>query len=227
LDLDLLTYDDLTIAEADLTVPHPRLHERAFVLVPLACIDPAFEPALCALAPSERAEVVPLEEGKRSSPCPGASVLSEKGERMEWTEVTRRVREVAAACAAGGLCRLSVDDADVHVAVRRSAAIAARAEAAPKPAPEVADVSPSRNGVVEREQEAVVLRSGVVGIVRMSHPSVAEGTLLGEERELASVESLGIRNPVASGGTGRIVRVFVTEGQPVEYGQPLFAIERS
>jgi 2-amino-4-hydroxy-6-hydroxymethyldihydropteridine diphosphokinase len=40
LDLDLLAYDDLAITSDDLTVPHPRLLERAFVLVPLAEIAP-------------------------------------------------------------------------------------------------------------------------------------------------------------------------------------------
>ncbi len=40
LDLDLLLYDDLVIAEEGLTVPHPRLHERSFVLHPLAIIAP-------------------------------------------------------------------------------------------------------------------------------------------------------------------------------------------
>lgn len=36
LDLDLLLYGDTTIDSARLVLPHPRLHERAFVLVPLA-----------------------------------------------------------------------------------------------------------------------------------------------------------------------------------------------
>lgn len=36
LDLDLLLYGDLTIDQPDLQVPHPRLHQRGFVLVPLA-----------------------------------------------------------------------------------------------------------------------------------------------------------------------------------------------
>ena len=39
-DLDILAYDDLTIDEANLTLPHPHLFERAFVLVPLAEIAP-------------------------------------------------------------------------------------------------------------------------------------------------------------------------------------------
>ncbi len=40
LDLDLLLYGDQVIQMAELTVPHPRLHERAFVLYPLHEIEP-------------------------------------------------------------------------------------------------------------------------------------------------------------------------------------------
>ncbi len=40
LDLDLLLIDDLVIATSELSVPHPRLHERAFVLYPLVELDP-------------------------------------------------------------------------------------------------------------------------------------------------------------------------------------------
>ncbi len=40
LDIDLIAYNDLTLSEPDLTLPHPRLFERAFVLVPLAEIVP-------------------------------------------------------------------------------------------------------------------------------------------------------------------------------------------
>jgi 2-amino-4-hydroxy-6-hydroxymethyldihydropteridine diphosphokinase len=40
LDIDLLAYDDLVVNEPWLTLPHPRLFERAFVLVPLLEIRP-------------------------------------------------------------------------------------------------------------------------------------------------------------------------------------------
>ena len=40
IDLDLLLYGEQTIDEAGLCIPHPRLHERRFVLEPLAELDP-------------------------------------------------------------------------------------------------------------------------------------------------------------------------------------------
>lgn len=43
LDLDLLLYGQRVLSEPGLTVPHPRLHERAFVLVPLGDLAPELE----------------------------------------------------------------------------------------------------------------------------------------------------------------------------------------
>ncbi|MBR0848770.1 2-amino-4-hydroxy-6-hydroxymethyldihydropteridine diphosphokinase [Bradyrhizobium diazoefficiens] len=40
LDLDMIAYDDVSLQKPELTLPHPRLFERAFVLVPLAEIAP-------------------------------------------------------------------------------------------------------------------------------------------------------------------------------------------
>ena len=50
LDLDLLLYDARSIDEPGLALPHPRMHERAFVLAPLleiapACVIPGMGPA--------------------------------------------------------------------------------------------------------------------------------------------------------------------------------------
>lgn len=39
IDVDVLTFDEETIDEPDLVVPHPRMHERGFVLVPLGELD--------------------------------------------------------------------------------------------------------------------------------------------------------------------------------------------
>ena len=43
IDLDLLLYGDASIDEPGLQIPHPRLHERRFVLEPLAELDPALD----------------------------------------------------------------------------------------------------------------------------------------------------------------------------------------
>jgi 2-amino-4-hydroxy-6-hydroxymethyldihydropteridine diphosphokinase len=40
LDLDLLLYEDVHMQTAELTLPHPRMHERGFVMLPLAEIAP-------------------------------------------------------------------------------------------------------------------------------------------------------------------------------------------
>lgn len=61
IDLDILTYGDEHVDEPDLTVPHARLRERAFALVPLAAIDPRWRTALAALPPGEREAVVERE----------------------------------------------------------------------------------------------------------------------------------------------------------------------
>jgi 2-amino-4-hydroxy-6-hydroxymethyldihydropteridine diphosphokinase len=50
LDLDLLLYGDETIDTPDLTVPHPRMHQRAFVLRPLADLAPGLGLAQGSLA---------------------------------------------------------------------------------------------------------------------------------------------------------------------------------
>lgn len=43
IDLDLLLFGQESCATEELVLPHPRMHERAFVLVPLACIAPQVE----------------------------------------------------------------------------------------------------------------------------------------------------------------------------------------
>lgn len=60
LDLDLLAYDDIVVAERDgLVLPHPRLHERAFVLLPLAEVAPSWRHPVSGLTAAEMLAVLP------------------------------------------------------------------------------------------------------------------------------------------------------------------------
>ena len=65
LDLDLLLYDDLILSEPGLELPHPRLHERLFVLQPLAQVWPD------AVVPGRNKTVVQLlTDLRRDVPSP-------------------------------------------------------------------------------------------------------------------------------------------------------------
>lgn len=127
--------------------------------------------------------------------------------------IAERVRPLAQAFHDGGLVRLSLRDGDFELELRRAAGTPA-----PSGPPPAADA--------DAGQTADAIVSDVVGIVRFLRPPVLEGQAIDDDRDLAFVETLGIRNGVRSRGPGRVAAIYVTDGQPVEYGQPLFALER-
>lgn len=51
IDIDILAYDDLVMSDSRLTIPHPRMHTRGFVLFPLAEIAPEWRHPILGLTP--------------------------------------------------------------------------------------------------------------------------------------------------------------------------------
>lgn len=59
LDLDILAYNNVVMKEGDLVLPHPRLHERAFVLYPLQEIAPGWRHPVSAMSVNQMIESLP------------------------------------------------------------------------------------------------------------------------------------------------------------------------
>lgn len=127
-----------------------------------------------------------------------------------------RLRLLAQAFVETDLVRLRIEEPSRDaVEFRRKVS---RALAEPEPA-----VEPQ--GAVARPLEPI--KSDLVGVVRFARPAPTVDEYLEKDRDLAYVEALGIRTPVRSKGAGRIASINVADGDPVEYAEVLFEIDRS
>ena len=201
IDLDILTYGEGTVDEDGLQIPHPHLYQRAFALVPLAEVDPRFAPAVAALPPGESVALMSDDELLAGALDGG---------------LIERARVLARAFLETDLVRLRIEDENEDsIELRRRPTpvhTAAPSHAQAGPALALANLHP--------------IKADLVGVFRFTRPAVSEGEVLDGDRELAYVDALGIRNPVRSLGAGRVASVRCHDGDPVEYGQVLFEIDR-
>jgi 2-amino-4-hydroxy-6-hydroxymethyldihydropteridine diphosphokinase len=70
-DIDIIAYDDLTLEQPNLTLPHPHLFERAFVLVPLAEIAP--DRIIAGRRVADALKAVDASGIERLAPVPGGA----------------------------------------------------------------------------------------------------------------------------------------------------------
>jgi acetyl-CoA carboxylase biotin carboxyl carrier protein len=95
---------------------------------------------------------------------------------------------------------------------------------APAPSAPAAAETPS-----EADEALHIVKSPIVGtFYESSSPGAAAFVKIGDEVEngqvLCIVEAMKLMNEIESDGAGEVVKRLVTNGQPVEYGQPLFAL---
>jgi acetyl-CoA carboxylase biotin carboxyl carrier protein len=139
----------------------------------------------------------------------------------------QRVAPLAAAFAASDLTRIAYTDGDFSLElVRRTVPIAPPPAAVAAAAAATAQPVVANTTLVAIEHAREIVRAELVGLIRFSEPRPAVGQVFERDREVLAIESLGVRTPVLSGGKGRLAELYVTDGSPVEFGQPILVIER-
>jgi len=142
-------------------------------------------------------------------------------------ELTRRLAAVAAEL---GLSEIEVESAGTRLRVQRASApaapgaYAAPVTSAPVPAIEpavVADVAAPTAITVEAPMVGTFYRASAP----TADPFVREGDIVKEGQILCIIEAMKLMNEIESKAAGRVVKILVENGQPVEYGQPLFLLE--
>lgn len=96
------------------------------------------------------------------------------------------------------------------------ASVQAQAAAAPAPA-----AKPDKNKIIESPIVGTFYRSSAPG----AEPFVKPGTKVEAESVVCIVEAMKVMNEIKSEKTGVIKEILIENGQPVEFGQPLFILE--
>jgi acetyl-CoA carboxylase biotin carboxyl carrier protein len=107
--------------------------------------------------------------------------------------------------------------------------VAAAPPVARTAAPAAAAAAPAASAPAATEADLHVVKSPIVGTFYGSpSPGAPSFVSIGERVDkgqvVAIVEAMKLMNEIESDAAGEIVKCFVTNGQPIEFGQPLFAI---
>jgi len=139
------------------------------------------------------------------------------------------VRQLAELLNETGLTEIEVEDDDRKIRVARTLQAASVAVAAPAAvaaaAPAAAPVAPAAPA-----DHPGALKSPMVGTVYLAAspeaaPFVSVGDTVKEGDTIVIIEAMKVMNPITATKGGRVTQVLVSNGQPVEYDQPLVVIE--
>jgi acetyl-CoA carboxylase biotin carboxyl carrier protein len=138
------------------------------------------------------------------------------------------VRELAALLEETGLSEIEIERDGMRVRVAKAVAMMApmMAPMAAQGAAPVGSAAPAAEPV---RKKGTVVTSPMVGTIYLSpqpgtDPFVKVGDSV-KDGTLCIVEAMKTMNPVAAPVPGRIVEIYVLDGQPVEFGEPLMLID--
>ena len=138
------------------------------------------------------------------------------------------VRQLAELLNETGLTEIEVEDDDRKIRVARTLQAASVAVAAPAPAAAAPAAAPAAPAAPADHPGA--LKSPMVGTVYLAAspeaaPFVSVGDSVKEGDTIVIIEAMKVMNPITATKGGKVTQVLVSNGQPVEFDQPLVVIE--
>ena len=141
------------------------------------------------------------------------------------------VRELAELLTENSLTEIEVEDGDRRIKVSRGLAPVAAAAALPAVAP-AAPLAPAATPSADPAPEEVsgtTVKSPMVGTAFLSpepgaKPFVAVGDAVKAGDTLLIVEAMKVMNPITAPAGGVVKKLLISDGQPVEFDQPLAII---
>lgn len=140
------------------------------------------------------------------------------------------VRKLALLLEETGLTELEFEAGQQRIRVTRGgSAVAAAMNFTPAPVPAPAASAPVSETAAELPPRNAVL-SPMVGTAYVAPepgapPFVTVGSKVAKGDTLLVIEAMKVMNPLPAQHTGTVTQIFVTDGAPVEFGQPLMVIE--
>jgi acetyl-CoA carboxylase biotin carboxyl carrier protein len=139
---------------------------------------------------------------------------------------TDLIRELADMLSDHELTEIEVEDGDRKIKVRREAFVAAAAPVAhaPVPPPVASEPAPAAAEAAGNAVKSPMVGTAYLSSEPGSKPFVSVGDPVKAGDTLLIVEAMKVMNPIAAPAGGVVKQVLVTDGQPVEFDQPLVVI---
>ena len=146
---------------------------------------------------------------------------------------TKRVKELISLMADHGLTEIELVEDKARISLKRGlpgGAVAQPLYAAPLPHAPVGGSAPGPAPAAAPEEKYIEIKSPMVGTFYTaanpeSDPFVSVGKPVGDDTVVCIIEAMKVFNEIRAETSGTIVRLMVQNGQPVEFGQPLFLVK--